>query len=248
MSNIILTGASRSLGKSIYYTLKSEGHKVFGVGLGGPEKTEDFAHRYPKEWSFGGRMAKVTVAEAANFFGGPPDVLINNAGMTRINFIEDQSEVDWEAVMHVNLTVPYLLSQAMVQSVIEHKHQARVINITSMGYRYSLRASTAYCASKAGLDAVTRQMAKECANRLPITFFSVAPGSIESTDMINHVLDEMVEKRGFTREAARAYTCNVPMNRMAWMEEVMRVIKFAAFNAPEYMSGHAFELAGAIGG
>jgi NAD(P)-dependent dehydrogenase (short-subunit alcohol dehydrogenase family) len=246
MKNVLLTGSRSSLGKGIREGLEKAGCRVFGVGLL-PE--EDL--QYNLQYCLTDSDASIIFNEAETSLGAPVDILVNNAGMTSVNFLEDQDPArDWSPVIHLNLTVPYLLSRYFIELVKAKQeyygeNKARVVNICSMAIKMAHRCSTAYNCSKAGLAMLTKSMGRECANRLPITFCSINPSAIEGTNMINGVIANMVAKRGFTPTEARAYASKeAPIGRMSTIEEVVKVVTFMALEAPEYMTGTAIDFTG----
>ena len=216
---------------------------MFGVGLGGPDHVCDFLQVEPDDVRL--------IYEAAESKMGSVDVVINNAGITRINFIEDQDpETDWGDVIQVNLHVPYLFAREMVSRIATSRETLhkdfKIINVASMAARYALRASTAYNASKAGLVAMTRSMAKECAGRLPVSHYAVSPNGIAGTAMIEQAISELCRTRGWSREQAEEYNCQAPMGRLCSQKEVAEVIRYCVEDAPQYMTGHNFELLGGM--
>ncbi len=114
-----------------------------------------------------------------------------------------------------------------------------------MGGLKALRQSTAYCASKAADIHMVAQLARELAGRTPqVTIFSVAPGSIENTAMIEQCTNGMVQTRGMSREQAEKYNVQSPHGRMLRHDEVCNVVEYAAFKAPDFMSGENFCISG----
>jgi NAD(P)-dependent dehydrogenase (short-subunit alcohol dehydrogenase family) len=238
---IVVAGAGTSLGRDIYESLR-EDHQVYGIGLHGPDRVLDFNEID----DFDG--ADEIIGEAHERLDGVPDVFIYNAGVTRIDNILEQSSSDWDEILHINTKVPYLLAQAMTMEAkayqdMEVNRRFRFIAIASMAYRVPLRCSTAYNASKAGLVMAMKSMAKECANKYPIDFFSISPNGIADTGMMEQILQAMVAKREFTREKAEEYVKFFPIGRLCRKREVVAAVNLA-MEAPSYMSGHVFDLAG----
>ncbi len=168
-----------------------------------------------------------------------PDVLINLAGITRMDSYDNTKEHDWKEVLNLNLMVPWLLTR---EFLARSNLPKTVINIASMGYKLPLSHSAAYCASKAGLVQMTKVVAKETADEHKLIV--VAPGSIGESDMIDQVLENMTRIRDMPWDDARTYVENgTPMKRMMTMREVAQMIEMAII-APMYMTGAVLEAGG----
>jgi len=261
---ILMTGCSRSIGAYIRERLLEQGHAVFGVGLGGPNLEMDFnleAHEplhYEEELSY-------VFNQAEDRLGGPIDVLINNAGMTKIDFLENHSLGDFSSVLNVNLVAPFLFCREFARRVKNDEqtpHQfypsvdrsgylkgrlRRIVNTSSMGTKISLRASPGYCASKAGLDALTKVFAKEFAGRLPIIICSIAPGGIDDTEMKAQAIRELQRTRGMSEEQATKYFSQSPFGRGCTFDEVWKLYDFAVNSLPEQCSGTVLTMPGGMG-
>lgn len=238
--NILMTGCSRSVGATIREKLIAQGHDVFGMGIGGPDYEVDFlSDECPYE------VGRKAFATYANYHGGSIDCLINNAGITRIDFLENHSIREFEDVLQVNLTWPFGLCKAFLESR-EHTN-SKIINVSSMGATLALRASPGYCASKAGLEMLTKGLAKEFAGRKKITVIGIAPGGIQNTAMIDFSIEELQRTRGMTEKEAIAYNAQSPMGRNMTHEELWEVFDFAVNDAPEYMSGTILKCTGGMG-
>lgn len=242
---ILMTGCCTGVGKTIRESLVQWGHEVVGVGKNGPTV----------KWAFCFQDQSVNDERFIDDFmeeHGPFDVLINNAGTTHIDFLEDHSLDNFQNVLFVNLTMPFLLSKAFVKANKDRERNCRtdspfrIINTTSMAAKWSMRASPGYCASKAGLEALTRQMARELSNR-PYVVLGCGPGTIEKTEMSEQVIREMIRTRNMTEEAARTYAMQSPMGRACWHREVVAVYDFLVHSAPQYMSGETVYLPGGMG-
>src|SRR6185503_19811300 len=248
---ILMTGCSRSIGAYIRERLLEQGHEVFGVGLGGPDFESDFNATYPEPYSFEEELNHIfDQAEAS--MGGPIDVLINNAGMTKIDFLENHSLGDFSAVLNVNLVAPFLFCREFARRVkndesVPRERLRRIVNTSSMGTKISLRASPGYCASKAGLDALTKVLAKEFAGRLPVVVCSIAPGGIDDTEMKAQAIRELQRTRGMSEEQATKYFSQSPFGRGCTFEEVWKLYDFAVNSLPEQCSGTVLTMPGGMG-
>lgn len=243
--NILMTGCSRSVGEYIRRQLEIEGHNVFGIGQGGPHMVEDFSTTE----NHVRRIDKI-MSNAHEWFwscgsgSGAIHCLINNAGATHIDWLENQSILDMTEVMNINFWWPLLLTQRM--AALERMADtdprgadgfARIINISSYGTKAGLRASMGYACSKAALDMLTRNSAKEFTGRLPILVFGVAPCGVEGTAMQSQVIDGLVEKRGFKPEDAAEYFAGNGFHEGAQFSDIATVVRFLVVEAPKHMTG-----------
>jgi NAD(P)-dependent dehydrogenase (short-subunit alcohol dehydrogenase family) len=244
MKTVLITGGAKSVGRAISDRLWGRGCTIISVGRG-PENDirRDLTEVRTDE------DAKSIFEEACGMLGPYPDILINNAGMTKVNWLEDQKVVeDWDPVISLNLSAPYVLSRHLAEraaNVGGTEDMYRVVNVCSMAIRSLPRCSTAYTCSKAALEMLTRAMARECAGRLPITFYSASPGIISDTPMVNSVLKDLESKRGMSEQEALQYTSTRTVNgRMSTMDEVANLVTYLALDAPTYCSGGHFEMPG----
>lgn len=246
--NILMTGCCHGLGDFLYRKLEAQGHVVTGIGLNGPHLKVDFR-------STDLELLASLAFNLAESEGGPVDVLINNAGMTRINFAPNHSLKDFEDVMRVNLTVPFVLMKEFVRRIsFSYEHTLtdtrppyRIVNTSSMGARFALRASPAYCASKAGLEHMTRSLAKEQAGKIPLMACCVAPNGIEGTPMTDYVTKRTCETRGWTKEYADKYNVNTPLGRLQTLEELWSIYDYAINQCPVFYTGTVFTSPGGAG-
>lgn len=257
--NILFTGCSSGFGKYVRECLIDQGHSVFGVGLDGPDLMIDFLSM--KNDLYGLEMfANKTIDSASKYFsdysiGFRIDALINNAGITRMVWTPNHTVFDFNDVMFVNLMVPFALSQAFVKHVREFMKKGennadyfhRIINTSSMGTKMALRTSPGYCASKTGLEAMSRTLAKEFAGRLPISVTCIAPGGVDDTEMVRKVIENLQTTRGMTEEEAEKYNRQSPLGRNMTHEEVWQMFNFMVNDAPLYLSGTTLYATGGMG-
>lgn len=238
--NILFTGCSSSFGAAVRERLLAQGHQVYGVGLGGPEYEVNLLHADKF------RLSNI-VLDAQDKMGSV-DCLINNAGITRINFLPEHSEHDWNQVMYVNLTVPFLLSKYVMDlDRPEGSAPVRIISTSSMGATIALRASPGYCASKAGLEMLMKVLAKEYAGKGQLITASIAPGGVDDTGMVVQAINELQRTRGMTAEEAEKYNRQSPLGRNMTHEELVEIFDFAVNKMPEYMSGTVLKCVGGMG-
>jgi NAD(P)-dependent dehydrogenase (short-subunit alcohol dehydrogenase family) len=236
MTTALVTGGCRGLGRAISAMLREEGITVVTLSQSHSDRPDvlcDLEHMTKN-------MAHGIIAHHE------PDILINNAGITRIARNEDLSQEDWDAVMAVNVRAPFLLSQAMLRVHGREAREKTVVNIISMGSKTALRCSVAYNASKAGLAAITKQMAREAADRFSgFVFYGVSPSGIEGTDMTAQCLEALVKVRGMTEDEANKYISPSPLGRLESAEEVVSTVRYLVVDRPVYLTGTNIEHTGA---
>lgn len=182
MSNIIVTGGSSGLGAAIVKELIRQGHKTY---------IYDVAN-----------LPSQDVREAAFMPTDKVDVLINCAGVNKINWLADVSDYEWDHVMDVNVKGIYKMTQKCLPMLKESK--GTVINIVSNAAHMPMRCSAAYNASKGAALILTKQLARELISD-GITVFSVSPNKLKNTRMSAEIDRQVVKTRGWTIEQAQAY-------------------------------------------
>ncbi|VEN45186.1 unnamed protein product [Callosobruchus maculatus] len=163
----------------------------------------------------------------------PPTIIVNSAGITRDNFLLKLSEQDFDEVLDVNLKGTFLVIQTFVNSMLAHNlPSASIINIASIVGKYGNLGQANYCASKAGVELLTKTAAKEL-GKMNIRVNCVLPGMI-LTPMLEAVPDKVKEK----------FTKMIPMSRFGKPEEVAEVIAFLASEKSSYINGASIEVTG----
>lgn len=230
--SVIITGAGRGIGRATARRFAASGdHLVlmdrqFGDDIGELESAAQAA---------GGsvtiRKGDVTVSEdvaaliAAALNGqGRIDVLVNNAGILLSRATTDTTIDDWNRIIAVNLTGTWACLHAVLPSMLKQK-SGRIINVSSELGLIGFPGYAAYCASKGGVIALTKAVAKEVA-QFGVLVNSVAPGPIV-TDMLKY---DTVEFNDETRE-------QLPIKRFGQPEEIAAAIEFLAGPGGSYMVG-----------
>ena len=170
-------------------------------------------------------------ASIAHF--GAVEILVNNAGITRDTLLLRMKRADWDAVMTTNLTGAFLLTQALLNSMLRARW-GRIINVSSVVGRTGQAGQANYAASKAGLIGFTRSMAREVASR-SVTVNAVAPGYIETA--MTSVLEDK------QREALLSH---IPLGRAGTDEEVAHAVAFLASPQAGYITGHVLDINGGL--
>ncbi len=237
--SILVTGASRGIGKSIIEKLLSEGRKVLGTRyktafskkLLSNEKFEGFIVNLGDPLSIKNELKPVFERTDA------PSVLINNAGIFEEADIQedDQSWLQtWDKTQQVNLKAPALLAKWAINRWMKEKERGVIINIASRAaYRGDTQEYTAYAASKAGLTAFTKSVARDFGKH-GITAYSIAPG-FTKTDMAIESIKTYGEEY---------LTKGMAFDKMTSPKEVAELVAFVAFGYVPHMTGQTFHING----
>ncbi|MFQ3287915.1 MAG: 3-oxoacyl-[acyl-carrier protein] reductase [Alteromonadaceae bacterium] len=233
---VLVTGASRGIGKAIAKQLQSLGATVIGTATSahGAEKISEYLG------AGNGLVLNVTSDEsiAALFSSikdnhGSIDILVNNAGITRDNLFMRMKTDEWDDIIDTNLSSVFKVSKAAIRPMMK-KRTGRIINIGSVVGSMGNAGQVNYATSKAGLLGFTKSLAREVASR-GITVNTVAPGFID-TDMTQTLTDE--QKEGIFSQ--------VPANRLGKPEEIASAVAFLASDAAAYITGETLHVNGGM--
>lgn len=237
----IVTGASRGIGKSIALALAKEGATVVSVAttLEGASASSDWIHSETGRAShaFACNIGDASSVEAlTNFMSekiGSPSILVNNAGITRDAILLRMKDEDWDDVMTVNLKGTFLMIRAFTKPMMKARY-GRIVNLASVIGQSGGAGQANYAASKAGIEGLTKSVAKEYGSR-GITCNAVAPGFIE-TDMTAHLSPEMREH----------VMKNAPLQRLGSSDDVAAAVLFLASPEAAYITGQTLTVDGGL--
>ncbi|MEU8273242.1 SDR family NAD(P)-dependent oxidoreductase [Microbispora bryophytorum] len=238
---VLVTGASRGIGRAIAVAFAAAGDRVAIHHRGSPDLAERLRAELPGE---GHAIVQADVAdpadarrmveEAAAALGGI-DVLVNNAGVFVHHPITETSYEEWQAVWRETLAVNLVGPANVIWNAVRHMAPGgRIVNVSSRGAFRGEPDSPAYGAGKAGLNALGQSLAIALAP-LGIAVATVAPGFVE-TDMTN---EHLKAPRG---DAIRAQS---PFGRVARSEEIAAAVLYLASPEAEWASGTIIDLNGA---
>jgi NAD(P)-dependent dehydrogenase (short-subunit alcohol dehydrogenase family) len=228
MTNILLTGASRGIGAAIAQSLSGEGLRLVGQSTRGDIPADFTDPAAPQTlWQ-----------QALDALDGRIDVLINNAGIFESNPIDlDHQDwvAGWERTMRVNLTAAAELCRLAVRHWQAEGRPGRIVNVASRAaYRGDSPAHWHYAASKAGMVGMTKSIARGYA-RDGILAFAICPGFT-----MTGMAEDYLASRGGDKLLA-----DIPLGRVADPEEVAKLARFCALEAPPSMTGAVLDINGA---
>lgn len=234
----LVTGAASGIGAAVATRLAAEGAWVAGIdrAWGAGNDTGDGLPIVRLAADVRDPAAiEAAVAEAVNALGGPPDLLVNAAGVYLVRSLLDTTPDEWDMVQAVNLRGTFLVSAAAVRAGLG---PGVIVNLSSVAaYEGSAsEPSGAYNASKAAVGNLTRQMAAEWAGR-GIRVVAIAPGVID-TPMLR-LMDDPTSGRAYLDAA-------VPLRRLGSSTEVAAVICFAASAEAAYLTGTTIVVDGGL--
>lgn len=213
---VLITGASRGIGKAIARKYQERGYKILA----------------PSRQELELASAESVRSYAAVLKSTPVDVLINNAGENPIAEISSLDPAVWERSLAVNLTAPFLLIQQASVAMIQ-QGWGRIVNISSCFSLVTRRGRAAYGAAKSGLNALTRTAALEYA-RHNILVNALCPGFVE-TDMT---------RANNTPEQIEALRQSIPLGRLATAEEIAAFVFFLGSQENTYVTGQTLVIDG----
>ncbi len=232
----IVTGAGRGIGKSIAKALAAAKGRVVVSDIdlkaatqvsGEIESAGGKAFPVKADVRHRGEIDHM-VQEAIRKFGGV-HILVNNAGVVSRKPAEELSEEEWERVIDINLKGTFLCAQTVAKVMMKEGRGGKIINIASIMGSVALPPRAAYCASKGGIIALTRDLAAEWA-RYGITVNAISPG---------WTVTEMTQSYFSQEEVHRFLLERIPLNRLGKPADVASLAVFLASEYSDYITGQA---------
>ena len=237
---VLVTGASRGIGRAIALTLGNAGATVIGTATsdeGASNITQIFA-----ENNILGKGMRLNVNENEQISEllksitsdyGSVDILVNNAGINRDNILVRMKEDEWDDIINTNLSSVYKMSKAVLRGMIK-KRSGRIISITSVVGAMGNAGQSNYAAAKAGIMGFTKSLAREVGVR-GITVNAIAPGFIQ-TDMT----DKLPEDQKV------ALASQIPMARLGTVDEIAQSVLFLASEGGSYITAQTLHVNGGM--
>ena len=231
---ILITGASRGIGKDIALKSKEKGYEVLGTS------TTNEGVSSLRENGIHGLQLNLNDKKSVESFNylltqEHPDiaVLVNNAGITRDNIVLRMTEEEWMDVLNINLNGAFKISKTVLKFMLK-KRWGRILNITSTSASTGNRGQANYAAAKAGIEAFSKSLAKEVGSR-GITVNAIAPGYIQ-TDMTK-VISEKVKEEILSQ---------IPLSRFGRPEEISQLVDFLISDEASYITGQTIHINGGL--
>lgn len=237
MKTVLITGGTRGIGKAIAERFLRAGYEVIlnychdeeaALAAQNEFNEQDYCPVLMRADVSDEGQVKAMFSEIFRIYG-KIDVLVNNAGISKINVIQDTTLADWEEIMGVNLRGVFLCSREAARSMISFGGGA-IVNIASIWGEVGASCEVAYSATKGGVIAFTKALAKELAP-LRITVNCISPGVID-TQM----------NADFTRDEMEELIDRIPLGRLGSGEDVAEACLFAAESG--YITGEVISVGG----
>ena len=233
----IVTGASRGIGAAIVKKLAAEGAAVVAVARS-VESCEGAAMCQKVDVSDSAQVDACVKAVIEKF--GKVDILVNNAGVTKDGLLMRMSDADWDQVVDINLKGTFLFTRAVSRPMMKNKGAdgtqlgGSIVNIASVVGITGNAGQANYTASKGGVIALTKTVAKELGSR-NVRCNAVAPGFIVSA--MTDKLPDDVKKQ---------YASTIPLGRFGTVEDIANCVAWLAGDAASYVTGQVISVNGGM--
>jgi 3-oxoacyl-[acyl-carrier protein] reductase len=237
---VLVTGASRGIGREIAITLGRAGATVVGTATSdeGAQRITD-ALQEEKLKGFGAALNVTDQESVTGLFEriatelGPLAILVNNAGITRDQLAMRMKDDDWDAVIDTNLSSVFKLSKLAIKPMMKAR-TGRIINITSVVGTSGNAGQANYAAAKAGVTGMTKALARELGSR-NITVNCVAPGFIQ-TDMTDALNENQVDQ----------LKQQIPLGRLGQVSDIASAVLYLASDQAGYVTGTTLHVNGGM--
>jgi len=231
----IVTGGTRGIGEAICLALKDNGLTVVANYAGNDDRAKAFTDRTgirAYKWDVSDHQACMDgVRQVEAEAGGPVDVLVNNAGITRDGTMMKMTYEMWKEVIDVNLGGCFNMAKAVFSGMRE-RGWGRIVNIGSINGQGGQYGQVNYAAAKSGIHGFTKALAQEGA-KFGVTVNALAPGYID-TDMVAAVPADVLAK----------IVARVPVGRLGHAEEIARGVAFLCAEDAGFVTGSTLSING----
>ncbi|NQX46243.1 3-oxoacyl-ACP reductase FabG [Paenibacillus tritici] len=229
---VLITGGSGGIGGAIAERFASVGMNIVIHYMNSHEAANDVARRcmalgakvMTVAADMKDRSQLVRMAERLAASGMMPDILVNNAGKAHYGMLADLTEEEWDDIMAVNLKGTFMCSQIFMPYMVTQRY-GRIINVSSVWGISGASCEVAYSASKGGVNAFTKALAKELAPS-KVTVNAVAPGAVQTAMLANLQADEV-----------KMLEDEIPAGRLASPEDISSLVYFLALPESGYITG-----------
>ncbi len=237
--SVLITGATRGIGKAI---LEAFNNDYLIIGTGTSEESLSSITENLKSLKIEGKAFKLDLNDRQSIKALSlaldkeeiyPDILINNAGITRDNIMLRMQEDEWDDVINIHLNGQYLLIKSFLKKMVKNRW-GRIINISSASAALGNKGQANYAAAKAGIEAMSRSLARELGSR-NINVNCVAPGFIE-TDMTKEI----------SKGNEDFFASQIPLGRLGKSSEIAEVVHFLASDQANYITGQTIHVNGGL--
>ncbi len=236
--NIIITGATGGIGRSIVKSFDGDNNNLLIIGTN-TNKLESLSKELESNTKYlacdfnDHKNLQQITAKIKEELDNKVDILINNAGITKDNLTLRMKEDEWSAVINLNLSAAFFLTKEILKFMVKNRY-GRIINISSVVGSSGNLGQANYAASKAGLEGMTKSIALEVASR-GITANCIAPGFIKTT-MTADILEKNEDK----------IINNIPIKRIGLPDDISSLTKFLASDKASYITGQTFHVNGGM--
>jgi len=232
----LVTGGTRGIGAAIACALKQNNYQVIANYASSDAHASTFSQNnniITKKWNVANFDECANNVEQIQKEFGPISVLVNNAGITADRMLHRMTEADWHSVIDTNLSSCFNMCAAVINQMREQNY-GRIINISSVNALTGQMGQTNYTASKAGIIAFTKSLARESAIK-NITVNSIAPGYIET---------EMTDK--LPKEILESVIKTIPLKRLGQPQDIARGVVFLASEDANFITGSTLSINGGL--
>ena len=231
----LITGASRGIGKATAEVFAQAGFHLTLTCRDSMDELNSFSKRLQEKYRIPCLPLQADMGcekDVENIFSHLQtlDVLINNAGMSHMGLLTDMTSEQWHRIMAVNLDSCFYTCRSAIPLMLQ-KHQGRIINVSSVWGAQGASMEVAYSASKGGMNAFTKALAKE-----------LAPSNIQVNAVACGVIDTAMNNC-LSPDALMQLAAEIPADRLGAPEEAARLILQLA-QAPDYLTGQIITLDG----
>lgn len=231
----LVTGASRGIGRAIAQALAEEGYQLYLTCHRSEKELTVLSYHLSESYNVActpivADMGDVHAVEEVFRQINDLTLLVNNAGVSHIGLLHEMTTEEWQSLMNVNLNALFYTCRLAIPLMLK-RHAGQIINISSVWGNMGASMEVAYSASKGGVNAFTRALAKE-----------LAPSGIQVNAIACGVIDTDMN-RCFTEEELADLRAEIPADRIGQPSEVAKLL-VSILNAPSYLTGQVITLDG----